>query len=538
MEKQTAFSRKSAWRLIPFLVAMALPLAGCDDGTDGSDGATALVHADSEPPGENCPWGGRRLDAGTDDNGNGKLDPGEVVTTEYLCARRAASFSGVTYQTSEEGTASGLYATDGEGNNTRWLDATASDQGRFGTRMVLSPDGRYLAYSRGPSGQERLFVQSLVEDRAPVQVTPEALPHAANVYHFEWTEDGDRLLYSMDIKADNQYDIYAVPPEGRPRVHMTELMPYQGAAEFALSPDGSQLAYIGDRTSQQNELYVRDLESGSVTRVNGDLATDGEVKDFAWAPDGSRIAFTAEEAAQGSVELFTALPDGSARVRLNDDLPASGRVWWGFRWAPDGSRIAYRLDDGDQNHLRTVAPDGTDRVAVSAGFPSGAEGVSSFRWLADSSGLVWSADARTADRFELFTAGARGGDRRRLSGELAGGQGDVQDIHPGPTGERVAYRAAERKAGTIEPYIVDLDGGEPTRIGPEVVDDGFAGSVTWVDEQRLLVVTPTRSKFIQDLYLIDRENGETIRLTPPATGNARFVSSVRHHGLLEGGAGG
>lgn len=64
-------------------------LIKCDDGTeilvrDGKTGDATLVRVTPEPKGEACPEGGSRIDAGTDLNGNGMLDPDEA-TTSYAC---------------------------------------------------------------------------------------------------------------------------------------------------------------------------------------------------------------------------------------------------------------------------------------------------------------------------------------------------------------------------------------------------------------------------------------------------------------------
>ncbi len=55
------------------------------DGTDGEDGKNALVAVSDEPAGENCENGGKKIETGIDDDGDGVLDPEEVDDTEYVC---------------------------------------------------------------------------------------------------------------------------------------------------------------------------------------------------------------------------------------------------------------------------------------------------------------------------------------------------------------------------------------------------------------------------------------------------------------------
>jgi len=53
------------------------------DGADGSGGSLVLVSA--EPAGANCPNGGTRIDVGPDGDDDGVLDPSEIVSTSYSC---------------------------------------------------------------------------------------------------------------------------------------------------------------------------------------------------------------------------------------------------------------------------------------------------------------------------------------------------------------------------------------------------------------------------------------------------------------------
>ncbi len=53
---------------------------------DGAPGFDSLIAMGSEPDGENCEFGGERIDYGVDDNRDGILDAGEVDGTTFLCS--------------------------------------------------------------------------------------------------------------------------------------------------------------------------------------------------------------------------------------------------------------------------------------------------------------------------------------------------------------------------------------------------------------------------------------------------------------------
>lgn len=86
-----------------------LALAACGDGSNGKDGANGapgtsmLVRTVVEPAGANCASGGQKLQLGTDVNGNGQLDDGEVQETRYVC--NGNSIAGPAGATGEKGAA-------------------------------------------------------------------------------------------------------------------------------------------------------------------------------------------------------------------------------------------------------------------------------------------------------------------------------------------------------------------------------------------------------------------------------------------------
>ena len=72
-------------RIVPaLLMAATLVLSQAACGNDTPQG-NALVKIHVEPAGENCPYGGHKVESGIDRNGNGVLDPSEITATSYIC---------------------------------------------------------------------------------------------------------------------------------------------------------------------------------------------------------------------------------------------------------------------------------------------------------------------------------------------------------------------------------------------------------------------------------------------------------------------
>ncbi|HUP89522.1 MAG TPA: BamA/TamA family outer membrane protein, partial [Longimicrobiales bacterium] len=121
----------------------------------------------------------------------------------------------------------------------------------------------------------------------------------------------------------------------------------------AFSPDGKQIAFAA-QTSGYDALYIYDLGRGKVVRklkfkLNG-------VANPSYAPDGKSIVFSGNDG--GISDLFITTLDGEL-TRLTDDkyadlVPA---------WSPDGKSIAFTTDRGPQTSFETLKY-GNFRVAV------------------------------------------------------------------------------------------------------------------------------------------------------------------------------
>jgi serine/threonine protein kinase len=114
-------------------------------------------------------------------------------------------------------------------------------------------------------------------------------------------------------------------------------------AEPALSPDGSFVAYVSDRSGNP-DVWVSDVRGGDPLRLTDDPASDTSP---AWLPDGSAIVFVSDRGGEPAVWKAPRLGGSATHLLANAWDPAV---------SPDGSRIAFARP----------GPSGYSRIAVAS----------------------------------------------------------------------------------------------------------------------------------------------------------------------------
>jgi Tol biopolymer transport system component len=274
---------------------------------------------------------------------------------------------------------------------------------------------------------------------------------------------------------------------------------------FALSQDGSRLAYVAVRSGSPPKVFLRPLDRFDATAVGG---TEGATAPF-FSPDGEWLGFYAGDALQ-RVAIRGGVP-----LKISDAPPVASGAW-----APDDSIV----------FSTTLPGDGLWRVPVSGGVPQqltkpdtskGDLRHTHPRVLPDGTTVLFTvlaADGAYAGLLSLDTGESKVLRQARMTG------GGAQFVAP----DRLVYAEAGNLVTTpFDPRRPDARG-EPVPL-LERVETAEDGTGWFGALPSALVYVPGRTSVPQrTLVLVDRE-GRTTPLSdvPGAYSHPRFSPDGR-----------
>jgi Tol biopolymer transport system component len=342
---------------------------------------------------------------------------------------------------------------------------------------------------------------------------------------------------SLDVSPDGQTiafdllgDLYTIPISGGTATRLTSGLAYDMQPRF--SPDGKQLAFVSDRSGDDN-VWLLDLASGAVRPLT--TGVDAGYLSPEWTPDGQYIVVSRSVPLQGLEKLWLyhvrggrglEMAGGPAGLRLlgaafgNDPR----YVWFAQRfgaWQYNAILPQYQLGVYDrQAGTRTTMSNTYGSAFRPALSPDG-------RWLAYGS----RHDAETGLRLRALATG----EERWLAYPI---QRDDQesianmDVLPGYSFTPDSRAIVISYGGEI--WRVPLDGSAATKIpfsvqaevavGPEVkFSYPIADSATFTVRQiRDAVPSPDGRRVaftaLDRLYVMDLPGGAPTRLTDQTTG--------------------
>ena len=207
-------------------------------------------------------------------------------------------------------------------------------------------------------------------------------------------------LHVLDLRSGQSRHVpITVPTDGlamRPS-HISVANRIEGAA---LSPKGERVVFVA-----RGDVFTAPIEHGPTRNLTN--SSNSHEKWARWSPDGSKIAFMSDKT--GEDEVYVINQDGSGKP---EQLTSDGHAMrYAPEWAPDGKRIAFSDKSGNL-HVLTLADKKVVQVAHDKnGF------LRDYAWSPDGNFLAFSLT--TVDGFRAVRIwGVADGQLHQVTGSL------------------------------------------------------------------------------------------------------------------------
>jgi dipeptidyl aminopeptidase/acylaminoacyl peptidase len=337
--------------------------------------------------------------------------------------------------------------------------------------FAVSPRGDQLALSLDVflDCSDLACTRARLDERAADPATG-VLHDRVFVRHWDTWKDGRRAqLFLAEVGADGR--------AGVPRRVSRDLdadiptRPFGSSAEWAFSPDGSELLFVarvapeGEPWSTNTDIYrvatQGEPEPENLTAAN--LASDTSP---AWSPDGRSIAWLAMSRPGFEADRYRVMLRDLRSGAAREVAPDWDRSAHGLAFAPDGRSIFTWSDD--QGHRRLF------RVALRSGDATPLSGDGSVAGFSVGPGLVVFARQHLASPAQLFATDLRGRGERQLTRHNAALLDEIefgayeQFSFPGAGGETVygwVVKPVGFQAGQRYPVAFIVHGGPQGSMG-------------------------------------------------------------------------
>jgi Tol biopolymer transport system component len=242
-----------------------------------------------------------------------------------------------------------------------------------------SPDGKYLAFlSARHEGKTQVWLLNRIGGEAQrLTETPQ------DVDSFEWSPDSKRLC--LILRDATTEELQAAKEKDKERDKEGEGKSAQENKPKTQKPwviDRLQFKVdeVGYLDRRRTHLYIFDLTTKSLTQITGG---DYEDSDPAWSPDGAQLAFTSNRTSDPdrnyNNDIWTVSADNTDKGAHLKQITTNPGDDHASTWSPDGKWIAYvtqtdpKLFEYATKHLAVSAATGGEGKILTRTFDRNVE---------------------------------------------------------------------------------------------------------------------------------------------------------------------
>ncbi|MGB5616786.1 MAG: hypothetical protein WBM78_08100, partial [Desulfobacterales bacterium] len=348
-----------------------------------------------------------------------------------------------------------------------------------------------------------------------VKLSGDIIPDSGNVVDFAVSPDGRQVAYKADQQVFGIFELYVVPVSingGRAINVSRQSTNILEVKDFDWSFDSSTIAFRAfnsvPNTVGNVELFTVLPSGGTPVRVSIFPNPDGEVRSFDWAPSLLLLAYT-QNTIQGSpdrIDLYSTRPFNQDNNKLSNTTGTGSIISTvrSFKWSPNSLLIAFNVVVRGSGLSELLVADPSvvfpTPVALSGTLQSLGE-VVGFEWSPDSFRVAYRADQFVDNRFDLLSVLANGSRPPLLISRLTNDSSEVRDFAWAPDSSRIAYIADQDVVGVFELYTDNTVGTSNRRVSAELSAGENVGAFLWAPDGLLIAYQANQDNInIDELY--------------------------------------
>ncbi len=237
-----------------------------------------------------------------------------------------------------------IYTVDFDGHGL----SAVTKNGSINLQPAWDPTASRIAFTSYLSGNPDLYIADLGKGR----ITRVSARSGLNTGGSFSPRGG---LLAITLSPGGDPDLFTIDPTTGAEVgRLTRSPGIDVSASW--SPDGSQFAFVSDRTGSA-QIYIANADGSGARRVS---FQGGQNTDPAWSPDGSKIAYVSRD---GGFDIFTVNVDGTGVTRITQSKGDNEDP----SWSPDGYYIAFSSTRTGSAHIWMSTADGAYQVQLTKG---------------------------------------------------------------------------------------------------------------------------------------------------------------------------
>ena len=291
-----------------------------------------------------------------------------------------------------------IWTMNADGSSPRQITALATEA----ADVLVSPAGRHIAFTSEVYPQcgaddacNKKKIDAEKENKVQARVYTSLLYRHWNAWH------GARRKHILIASIDGGPARDLTP--GNFDVPAFSL---GGPDDFAISPDGSELAYVANNDPDQalstnTEVYVVPVAGGEPKKVS---TAPGSDRSPAYSPDGKYLAFRSQMRAGYESDRWRLIVVDRANFRPADLTEHLDQPVESFTWSPDSTRVFFTTEDRGRGQLHVVPVTGGGSRAVITGKAH----VDDVQFTADGKTMIYTEQS-SARPVEIYRASSGGG---------------------------------------------------------------------------------------------------------------------------------